>query len=48
MKKQPNGGVITVRVKNSALKTNTQPSGGGGFNADVEAWQDEEEIEIII
>lgn len=48
MKKQSKGGVITVRIKNSALKDKTQPSGGGGFNAEVENWQQEEEIEIII
>lgn len=43
---KPEGGVITINLKNSRI--NNEPVTGGGFNVDVEAWKDEVNVEIAV
>ena len=46
LKRQPKGGIITIRINSSTLRRKEQ--GNGGFNVDVEGWEEEvvQEIEI--
>jgi len=46
LKKQPQGGIITIRINSSTLRRKDQDS--GGINVDVEPWQEEEVQEIEI
>ena len=44
---KPKGGVIKILIKNSAINRE-EPSSGGGFNVDVEGWQEVVNVEIEI
>ena len=46
LQSQPKGGIITIKINNSTLRRKEQ--GNGGFNIDVEGWQEEIEQEIEI
>lgn len=43
---KPNGGVIIVELKNSQIHKKDTPQTGGGFNVDVQEWN--EEINVVI
>lgn len=49
---KPAGGVVTIYIDSSQIPNSAfekpKPSGGGGFNANVEDWADEVNAEVII
>ena len=49
---KPAGGIVTIYIDSSQIPNSAfekpKPSGGGGFNANVEYWADEVNAEVII